>query len=175
MIIIETERLTLRRFTLHDSPFVMQLLNDPDWIRNIGDKGVRNEDDARAHMQKTYLAMYERTGYGPYLVETKAGNVPIGMCGLLKRESLDFADIGFAFLHEHRGHGYGLEAAEASLRYGQEILRLPRVVGITLPANTATIRLMEKIGLTFEKTFFMPNDAEELALYAIDFVQVPSV
>lgn len=164
---IETERLVLRRFTLDDAAFFMALLNDPDWIRYIGDRHVYNLDAARAYLAKTYLAQYEKNGFGLYLTTLKNGT-PLGMCGLIKRDGLDDVDIGFAFLPAHRGHGYALEAAQASLDYGRTVLMKKRVVAITLPANTASVDLIEKLGLQFERLIRLRGDSEELALYAIE-------
>lgn len=166
---IQSARLMLRRFTFADAAFFVELLNDPDWIRFIGDRGVRTEDDARAYMAKTYIAQYERLGYGLYLVQTAVDSTPIGMCGLIKREGLDDVDIGFAFLPIFRGQGYALEAATATLQYGRDVLKLKRVVAIATPDNLSSIALMKKIGMEFERATRLHDDAEELVVYAIEF------
>lgn len=166
MIEIKTERLTMRRFTLDDAPFFLRLVNDPDWIRNIGDRNVHTDDEARAYLTKSYLANYERNGFGLYLTALTDGT-PIGMCGVMKRDGLDDIDIGFAFLPEGRGQGYAAEAARASLKYGKEVLKKSRVVAIVLPSNTPSVALLTKIGLTFERMIRMRDDADELAFYAI--------
>ena len=164
--IIETERLNLRRFTLDDAPFFMALVNDSEWIKNIGNRNVHTLDEARAYLTKSYLANYERNGFGLYLTALKDGT-PIGMCGLIKRDGLDDADIGFAFMPEWRGQGYAVEAARASLVYGREVLNKSRVVAIVLPSNTASVALLTKIGCRFEKMVQLPNDPEPLALYSV--------
>jgi [ribosomal protein S5]-alanine N-acetyltransferase len=164
--IIETERLHLRRFTLDDADFFMALVNDSEWIRNIGNRNVHTLDEARAYLTKSYLANYERNGFGLYLTTLKDGT-PIGMCGLIKRDGLDDVDIGFAFMPAWRGKGYALEAARASLDYGRDVLKKIRVVAIVLPSNTSSVALLKKIGLQFDKMVQMPNDKDELALYTI--------
>jgi RimJ/RimL family protein N-acetyltransferase len=166
---IQSERLQLRRFTFADGAFFVELLNDPDWIRFIGDRGVRNEEDARDYMAKTYIAQYERLGYGLYLVQRTLDATPIGMCGLIKREGLDDVDIGFAFLPTFRGQGYALEAATTTLQYGRDVLKLKRVVAIATPDNLSSIALMKKIGMRFERATRLRDDAEELVVYAIAF------
>ncbi len=167
MVEIETERLVLRRFTLDDAAFFMALLNDPDWIRYIGDRHVYTIDAARAYLAKTYLAQYEKNGFGLYLTALKNGT-PLGMCGLIRRDGLDDVDIGFAFLPAHRGHGYAFEAAQASLDYGRTVLMKKRVVAITLPANTASVALIKKLGMGFERLIRLGDDPDELALYAVE-------
>lgn len=170
---ITTERLTLRAFTLDDAPFVFELLNDSDWIRFIGDRGIRTLDDARRQISEKYLSAYMRDGFGLMMVTRTADDATVGMCGLIRRAGLDDVDIGFAFLPRYRGQGFALEAARAALLHGRDVLKLKRVVGITLPANVASIALLKKIGLEFESNVTLPSDAEKnpetLALYAINF------
>ncbi len=166
---IQTEHLTLRAFTLDDAPFIYELLNDVDWIRFIGDRGIRTLDDARHQISEKYMAAYARDGFGLMLVSRSEDDAPIGMCGLIRRVGLDDVDIGFAFLPRYRGQGAALEAARAVLVHGRDVLKLKRVVGITLPANTASISLMEKIGLQFESQVTLPHDCETLHLYGINF------
>jgi [ribosomal protein S5]-alanine N-acetyltransferase len=169
IIPIKTEHLTLRSFSLDDAPFIHELLNDPDWIRFIGDRGIRTLDDARRQISEKYMAAYARDGFGLMLVVRNADGASVGMCGLIRRVGLDDVDIGFAFLLRYRGQGIALEAARAALAHGGDVLKLTRVVGITLPANVASISLMEKIGLTFESQVTLPNDPETLHLYGINF------
>lgn len=166
---IKTERLTLRAFTLDDAPFIYELLNDPDWIRFIGDRVIRTLDDARRQISEKYKAAYTRDGFGLMLVVRNADDASVGMCGLIRRVGLDDVDIGFAFLPPYRGQGLALEAARAVLAHGRDVLKLTRVVGITLPANVDSISLMEKIGLQFESHVTLPHDAETLHLYGINF------
>lgn len=150
---------------LEDAAFVYDLVNDPGWLRNIGDRGVRNLDDARAYMRRAMLAMYERHGFGMYLVELKETGEPIGTCGLVKRDGLDDVDIGFAFLPQFRDRGFAREAAVAVLGHARE-LGLPRVVAIVSAANDRSISLLERIGLRFERMLKLPSDDEEICLYS---------
>lgn len=162
--VIETARLELRRFTPDDAAFVLSLLNDPGWLEFIGDKGIRTEDGARAYIQKSLMGLYERLGYGLYLVALKDGT-PIGMCGLIKRDSLEDVDIGFAFLPAYCGQGYAREAAAAVLEYARKELQLTRVIAITMPENHNSVNLLQKIGLSFERMISMsPNEPPLLLL-----------
>lgn len=164
--VLETTRLVLRRFTLNDAPFVFEMVNDPAWLEHIGDRGVRTLDDARAYIRDRTLAMYERMGFGMYVVTLKATGEAVGACGLVKRDSLDDVDIGFAFLPLHRGKGYAAEAAAAVLDYGVRALGLPRIVAIVSAANHRSIRVLERIGLRFERMVTLPGEEEEIPLYA---------
>jgi [ribosomal protein S5]-alanine N-acetyltransferase len=167
--IIETERLTLRQFTPNDAPFFLALVNDPDWLLFIGDRNVHSDAAARAYLAKHYLSRYEKDGFGFYLTSLKSTGEPMGMCGLIKREGLDDVDIGFAFLPAFRGRGYALEAAQASLEYARDVLKMKRVVAIATPDNVSSIALLKKIGLRFEGEVRLPHDPDPLVLYAINF------
>jgi RimJ/RimL family protein N-acetyltransferase len=162
--VLETPRLTLRRFTLDDAPFVIELVNDPAWLEHIGDRNVRTLDEAHAYLRKGAIAMYERVGFGMYVVALKESGAPVGTCGLIQRDGLDDIDIGFAFLPEFRGRGYALESAAAVLEYAGR-LGLKRIIGIVSAANHRSIRILEKIGLQFERTVKLPGDEEEILLY----------
>lgn len=166
---IETERLTLREFFVEDATFICELLNDVSFVRNIGDKGVRSDKDAAAYIQNGPIASYERFGFGLYAVELKETGELIGMCGLLKRDSLTDPDIGFAFLPKFWKKGYALEAAAAVLEYGKNVLGLKRVLAITMPDNIGSIGVLEKIGLRFERLIRMSEDEPELKLFALEF------
>lgn len=168
MKVLETSRLRLRKLTAGDAGFMLELLNDPGWIRYIGDRGVRTLDDARAHIASGPVAMYARHGFGLYLTELKEGAVPIGICGLIKRDGLDDVDIGFAFLPAFQGKGYALEAAEGTMEYGMKTLGLRRLVAITTPDNDACIRLLGKLGMHPEGKVRLPGDAVELCLFALE-------
>ncbi len=169
MKVLETQRLILRPITLDDAPFILRLLNDPGWMRFIGDRGVRDLDGARAYIAEKPMAMYQRAGFGMYLVELKADGEPIGTCGLVRRDGLDDVDIGFAFMPKYRSQGYALEAATASLAHARDDLRLARVVAITTTDNVSSARLLEKLGLRFEKQVTVGDDPEELRLYGVNF------
>lgn len=165
MTLLETHRLTLRHLTPDDAPFILALLNDPDWLRFIGDRGVRTVAQAAAYIAAGPAAMYERHGFGLYLVELKAGGAPIGICGLIKRDFLDDVDLGFAFLPQGRGQGYALEAAEAVLRYAATALGLRRVAAITDLENQRSIRLLERLGLRFTRLLAYPGEEAPVRLF----------
>ncbi|GAB3779958.1 GNAT family N-acetyltransferase [Spirosoma horti] len=162
---IETERLVLDKFSIDDASFVFELLNMPSWIQFIGDRGVRTLTDAQSYISDGALNSYKQHGFGPYLVKLKTNGQPIGLCGLFKRDMLNDPDIGFAFLPNYAGKGYGFESATAVMKYAQDILGLTRIVGITLPANLYSIRLLEKLGLRFERTISVRADSEESLLF----------
>ena len=166
--VLETERLTLRRLVPDDAEFMLRLLNDPDWIRFIGDRGVRSVDGARDYLANGPIAMYVLQGFGLYLVELKDGALPIGICGLIKRAGLDDPDLGFAYLPQFRGQGYGVESAQAVLDYGRKVLGMRRVVAITSPDNQDSIKLLQRIGFRFERMLRMADDDEEVNLFAAD-------
>lgn len=165
MIIAETERLTLRRLTVDDAEFVFALLNEPSWLRFIGDKGVRTLEDARAYIENGPVAMYQRFGFGLYVTERRTDGVPMGMCGLIKRDGLDDVDIGFAFLPAYWGRGYAFEAATAVMDYGRTVIGLTRIVAITAPDNESSARLLEKLGLRFDRMVRLSADAKEDRLF----------
>ena len=164
MNVLETQRLTLRRLDFSDAPFILELVNDADWLRHIGDKNVHDLDGARRYLAEGPLAMYAQRGHGLWLAALRDGT-PLGLCGLLKRDSLEHVDLGYALLPQYRGHGYAREAAAACLAYGFEVLRLPRIVAITSQDNDASGRVLESIGLRFERLTPAP-DGRELKLYA---------
>ncbi len=149
LIVLETERLRLRQFADSDAEFVLELLNEPSWLRFIGDRGVRTLDDARSYITNGPKAMYARHGFSLLVVERKTDGAALGMCGLIQRDTLDAPDIGYAFLPRAWGQGYAREAAAAVLAHGHSALRLPRILAITDPENTASIRLLEDLGMRF--------------------------
>ena len=163
MHVLETDRLVLRRFTLDDAEFIFRLVNDPSWLRFIGDKNVRNLDDARRYLREGPLDMYQRYGFGMYRVEERESGALAGMCGLIKRETLPDVDMGYAFLPEFRGNGYACEAAAAVLVHGNREFALQRIVAITTPSNDASIRVLEKAGMKFERLMELtPGDPVNL-------------
>ena len=168
MTVVETERLTLRRLELGDAEFILGLLNDPSFLRFIGDKGVRTLDDAREYISNGPVASYERFGFGLYLTERKEDRVPIGICGLLKRESLKDVDMGFAFLPQFWSKGYAFESASAVMAYGRNVLGLTRIVAVTSPDNDASIRLLSKLGLKFESMVRLSEESPEIRLFGSD-------
>jgi RimJ/RimL family protein N-acetyltransferase len=151
MGVLETERLSLRWLCVDDAPFMLELLNEPSFIRYIGDRGVRTLEQARKYVLDGPVASYERFGFGLYLVTLREDGAPIGVCGLLKREVLDDVDVGFAFLPRFWGQGYALEAASAVMTDGRERFGFERIVAITDPDNAGSIRVLEKLGFRFEE------------------------
>ena len=165
MVVVETTRLTLRRLTLEDARFILGLLNEPSFLELIGDKGVRTLDDARRYLETGPLASYERHGFGLYLVELKETSAPIGICGLIQRDSLDDVDIGFAFTPENWSRGYAFESASAVLDFGFDVLGLERIVAITSRDNEPSIKVLERLGLRFEKELRLAADEEPVKLF----------
>jgi RimJ/RimL family protein N-acetyltransferase len=166
MKVVDTERLTVRRLELGDAEFMLGLLNEPSCLRFMGDRGVRNLDDAAKYLREGPLASYEKFGFGLFLVLLKEQGVSIGICGLLKRESLPDVDVGFAFLPRYRSKGYALEAASAMMDYGRRILGLGRIVAVVSPDNAASIRVLEKLEMRFESMVRLSDDGHDLKLYA---------
>jgi RimJ/RimL family protein N-acetyltransferase len=164
MTLIQTERLVLRKLDLNDADFILKLLNEAGFIRFIGDKGVRTRADAREYILKGPIDSYLRFGFGLYLTCLRDG-APIGICGLVKREGLGDVDVGFAFLAQHRSKGYAVESASAVLAYGRRELHLHRIVAIASPDNFASIAVLEKIGLKFERMIRLGEHDAELKLF----------
>lgn len=163
--IFETARLGLRKFALSDSKFIIELLNSPGWLQFIGDRNVRTEEQAVIYLNNGPINSYRENGFGLSMVEIKENKAAIGMCGILKRESLENPDIGFAFLSQYMGKGYAFEIANATLSYAKNTLAIPKISAITVAGNAKSIRLLEKLGLTFSKKFYFPGSDEELLLY----------
>jgi ribosomal-protein-alanine N-acetyltransferase len=165
MIVCETPRLRLRHLTRDDAPFILELLNEPDFIRNIGDREVRTLADARGYIQNGPVASYNQHGFGLYLVETRDDATPVGICGLLKRNYLDDVDVGFALRAGFRGRGYAFEAAAAVMRHGHQGLGLSRIVAITAPDNDASMKVLRRLGLEFERNIRVPDQARDTRLF----------
>jgi RimJ/RimL family protein N-acetyltransferase len=165
MTVLQTERLVLREFHLDDAAFILQLVNESAFLRFIGDKGVRTLADARDYLLKGPLESYRRFGLGLYLASLREDGTPIGMCGLVKREGLADVDVGFALRSCYWSRGYAVEAAAAVLDYGKRTLKLGRIVAIVNPENHASIAVLEKIGLKFERLVRLSSDAIELKLF----------
>lgn len=165
MNVLETDRLLLRWLSESDAEFIFGLLNEPSWIQFIGDRNVKTLDDARAYIANGPVAMYHREGFGLYMVERKEDGAPLGLCGLIKRKGLDDVDIGFAFRPAYWSKGYAFEAAAAVLHYAANVLGLRRIVAITVPDNQSSIKLLERLGLRFEKMVTLAEDNSELMLF----------
>ncbi len=161
----ETQRLILRRLDFEDAPFLVNLLNQPSFIANIGDKGVRSIEDAHRYLREGPMAMYEQHGFGLWHTARKSDGAAVGTCGLLKRDTLPDADIGYAFLPEFWNLGYAFEAAQATLRHGAGKFGLKRVIAVVSPGNSGSIRVLEKSGLNFERMFAMRPGEPEVRLY----------
>jgi RimJ/RimL family protein N-acetyltransferase len=166
--VMQTARLRLRPLSASDAAFILELVNDADWLRYIGDRGVHTMEDAERYILQGPVAMYEARGFGLYGVELLETGVLIGMCGLIKRDALEDVDIGFALLPAYRRGGYGREAAEATLSYARDVLGLPRVAAIVSPDNDASIGLLERIGLHCEGLIRLPDGTADVALYRTD-------
>lgn len=152
MIILETERLSFREFTLQDTDFIITLVNSPSWLKFIGERNVKTTQDAQRFITESLIKSYIDNGYGLWLVALKSTQTPIGMCGLVNRKTLEDIDIGFALLPEYTSKGYGFEMASATLRHAKHPLGIDKVIAITDPKNVASIALLHKIGLQYEKT-----------------------
>lgn len=166
MNILETEHLFLREFTEADTDFIIKLLNTPGWLEFIGDRNVRTTEEAAGYLLNGPIRSYRENGFGLCMVVHKDDNIPIGMCGLIRRDSLDHVDIGFALMPEYAGKGYAYEIASATMKYGFESLKLDKIVAITSANNTRSISLLNKLGLRFEKMITLPGDGEPLMLFS---------
>ena len=164
-MVLQSERLVLREFDLDDAQFILELLNEPAFLRFIGDKGVRTLGDAREYLTRGPIESYRRNGFGLYLAGLSEDGTPIGMCGLVKREGLADVDVGFALRSRYWSRGYAVEAARAVLAYGGESLNLGRIVAIAAPDNRASIAVLEKIGLEFERLIRLSADGPEVKLF----------
>ena len=162
---LETERLQLRRVTLDDADLMLAIWNDPAFVRYVGDRGVRNIEQARNAVKSSALRLYAEFGYGPYVVMQKADNARIGICGLFRREHLDEPDIGFALLPDYCGKGLAGEAAFAVLAHSRDDLGLETITAIVSPENESSIALIRKLGLSFAGMITMPGEEQEICLY----------
>ncbi|WP_444891891.1 GNAT family N-acetyltransferase [Microbulbifer sp. TRSA001] len=164
MLKLETSSLVIQELNEdRDTMLMLALLNDSDFLQNIGDRGVRTEVEARHYILNGPIAMYREHGFGMYKVSLKDGTA-IGICGLVKRDGLDGVDIGFAFLPDYRGRGFALESAQAVMAYAKKKLGFQRILAITQPENTPSIRLLEKLGLNCESNVALPGETKELLL-----------
>ena len=165
MPVLESARLTFREATADDADFVLELLNEPNYIRFVADRGLRTRDDAARYIEEKFRPSYAEHGFGFYVVELKSSGEAIGICGLAKRETMEDVDVGYSFLERFWGNGYAVEAARAVMDYARRVLGLQRVVGVTAPENASSIRVLEKIGLRFEKMIYLQGVDGERALY----------
>ncbi len=165
---LETERLRLRRLDHGDADFIVELLNEPSFLRFIGDKGVRTREDALRYLDTGPLASYQKHGFGLYGVALRESGELLGICGLIRRDTLPDVDVGFAFVPRAWSQGYAMEAARATLREGWEAFDLKRIVAITSPDNVASIRLLERLGFRYEGLIRLTPEAPEVKLFGCE-------
>ncbi|HLC83766.1 MAG TPA: GNAT family N-acetyltransferase [Bacteroidia bacterium] len=165
MPIISTSRLELLEICETDAPFILELFNTPSWLKYIGDRNLRTEEDAKSYIINRLIPGYKLWGFGFYLTRLKENNVPIGICGIVKRDFLEHVDIGFAFLPQYEGKGFGYESASAVMHYAQTTLGIKAIAGITNSNNKSSIALLEKLGLKFSKMILLPSETEEIMLF----------
>lgn len=168
-MVIETERLVLKEFSADDAEFIFRLLNSPGWLKYIGTRNINSLEDAGSYIVNKIVQGYKDNSFGFYLAQIKRTNEKTGMCGLVKREGLDNIDIGFAFLPEYEGKGYAFEAASAVMDYAKNTLEIKQVAAITLPDNSKSVKILEKLGMRPVKNIRLPNDNDELMLYMKTF------
>lgn len=167
--VIETPRLRLRTAALDDAAFYMELVNDPSWIANIGQRNIHTLEAARAALESGPMAQFREHGYSLYIVERRSDGATVGMAGLVRRDSLPGPDIGYAVRPAYWGQGYAWEAAAAIVRHAQHVLRLPTLYGITSLQNQASINLLNKLGLRFERFTRRQPDGKDTNVYRRDF------
>ena len=166
MTLLTTDRLELRQYTLDDASFVLELLNTPDWMANIGDRGVRTLKDAEEYIENKYLSQYEEFGFGSYVSVLKGTETIVGTCGLYKRPNLEHFDIGFAMLPKYERQGYAYEGSSALMSYARSELKLQTIYGITLPSNKPSQQLLKKLGLDVIDTIQLEEDKADLLLFS---------
>jgi RimJ/RimL family protein N-acetyltransferase len=169
MLVLSTERLNLRTVEAGDAPFYLELVNDPSWIANIGDRGIRTLDGARTAIEEGPMAMQARLGYSLYVVERRSDGAAMGLCGLIKRDILPDTDIGYAISPAYWGHGYAYEAAAAVVQHARGALGLPRLLAITSPGNLASNALLRKLGLLLVEQVKLEGWDEDSNLYRLEF------
>ena len=161
---IETERLAISEITINEAAFYYEMVNDPTFLKFIPDKKIYSIADAENHITNKIIKEYKKQGFGFYLVSLK-DKTPIGMCGLIDRDGLDTLDIGFSFLKEYRGKGYAYESSKEILNFAKTTLKVDKIAAITTLNNIKSSNLLERLGFTFSKNIFIPNDPEELRLF----------
>ena len=165
MEVMRTERLVLRWLSEMDAGWIRDLVTDPDWLRYIGDRGVETVEDARAYLLRGPMEPYTRLGFGLYRVELRDSGLPIGICGLIKRDALDDVDLGFAYLPQFRGLGYAHEAAAATLEHARDAFGFSRIAAIVSPDNAASVGLLRKLGFEQERAMRFSDEADEVLLF----------
>jgi RimJ/RimL family protein N-acetyltransferase len=168
MLVAQSTRLNLRHIQADDAEFILLLLNDPDFVKYVGDKQVRDLDAAQDYIQEGPASSYKTHGYGLYLVELIDSHQAIGICGLLKRDFLEQADLGFALMPGYRGNGYAFEAAQSTIELARNILNLSKIVAFTANNNMHSIKLLEKLGMKFDKMMSLPGADKSVKLFNLD-------
>ena len=168
MNVTQTRRLRLRWFVPGDAAFILELVNEPGWLQYIGDRNVHSIADAHQYLETVPLASYRDNGFGLFAVDRLEDGITVGMCGLIRRPVLDDVDIGFAMLARYGGRGYASEAAAATLDYARDVAGLPRIVAITTQDNTRSARVLEAIGMHFDRLVTLPPETRPLRLFTID-------
>lgn len=166
MPLLTTKRLVIRKITLNDAPFILELINDKDWISNIGDRNVKTIEEAEAYISETFLKTYQESSFGFYGVAIKNSGQLIGTVGLIDREGIDHVDVGYGLLPAYRGKGYAIEATKAMYNYGYDTLSIDKIVAIVNPDNDDSIKLLKKLGLTFEKMVKLPDEEKDIKLFS---------
>jgi RimJ/RimL family protein N-acetyltransferase len=161
-----SDRLSIRKFTLDDAPFIFELLNEPDWIKFIGDRHIKTPEDAKNYIVNVLFSIYRKYDFGPYLIALKENEKPVGMTSLIKRDALSNVDLGFAFLKKYRAQGYAFEAVKATQNYAHNTLGIVALLAITNPDNAASVHLLKKSGFVFDKKIRLPGESEDLLLFA---------
>lgn len=165
MEILSTERLSLSKITLNEAGFIHELMNDKDWIQNIGDRGIHSIEDAENHIRERFFKSYETYGFGFYVIRLKSSGKEIGTAGLIDREGIEGIEIGYGLLPAYRGKGYAFEATEAIYNYAKNELKLEKIVAIVAPHNDKSIFLLERLGLRFEKMVTLPGEDKEIQYF----------
>ncbi|CAE6924314.1 Acetyltransferase (GNAT) domain [Vibrio sp. B1REV9] len=164
---LNTERLILRLVSVEDAPFILELYNQPDFYRFVGDKQIRSLEEAERYIQDNMLRMQERKGVSLLVVETKVDNQPIGICGLVKRDTLTAFDIGYGYLPDAYGKGYAIEAARAVIRHARDGMQIENLVAITNNDNHRSISLLGKLGFQYERIEQTYDNGRTLQLYTM--------
>ncbi|HEX2573979.1 MAG TPA: GNAT family N-acetyltransferase [Polyangia bacterium] len=173
MVVLETERLILRHLEPGDGGFILRLLNEPSFLQNIGDKGVRTVEQAVHYLVEGPIKSYEVHGHGLYLVALQGSQAPVGMCGLIKRDLFQDVDLGYAFLPEFWGRGYAVESGAAVLAWGRRTLGLTKVIAVVTPTNAGSIKVLERLGFSFSGFTRMPPDPSDVSLYELSYEAAP--
>jgi RimJ/RimL family protein N-acetyltransferase len=168
-----TDRLRLREFVMDDAAFILRLLNEPSFIEFIGDRGVRTLQDAERYLREGPLSSYRQYGHGLLRVSLKDGDIPIGMCGLVKRDTLPHPDIGFALLPAFWDQGFVTETARVVMQHGREALGIQVVLGITTPGNARSIAVLQKLGLSFLEQKPLGDRPEPLKIFGLSVESAP--